>query len=77
MRTSSCRSLSGEYQPAIKGYVMQAIKAEDLVDTIRTALLVLDKDQRVISANRAFYSTFAVKPDETVGRPLFATAKLR
>jgi PAS domain-containing protein len=32
--------------------------AQAIVDTIREPLLVLDKDLRVVTANRAFYLTF-------------------
>ena len=41
--------------------------AENIVETIRQPLLVLDGDLRIISANRNFYSTFHVNPDETLG----------
>ena len=41
-----------------------------IVDTVREPLLVLDEGLRVISASRAFFSTFQVEPDETVGRRL-------
>ena len=41
-----------------------------IIDTIRQALIVLDAELRVISANRAFYRAFAVMPEETVGRCL-------
>jgi signal transduction histidine kinase/CheY-like chemotaxis protein len=39
--------------------------AQDIVDTIREPLLILDSSLRVHSANRAFYQTFHVSPDET------------
>ncbi len=42
--------------------------AEAIVDTLREALLVMDADLRVVSANRSFYRLFQVTPDETVGR---------
>ncbi len=41
--------------------------AEDIVETIREPLLVLDKNRRVLSANPAFYRTFHVDPKETQG----------
>lgn len=41
--------------------------AESLVETVRQPLLVLDGDLRVRTANRSFYATFAVGPDETLG----------
>ncbi len=38
---------------------------QDIVDTVREPLLMLDKSLRVHSANRAFYQTFKVTPAET------------
>src|SRR6185436_7003950 len=39
--------------------------AQDIVDTVREPLLMLDTTLRVQSANRAFYQTFHVSPEET------------
>ncbi len=39
--------------------------AQDIVDTVREPLLMLDPSLRVRSANRAFYQTFQVSPEET------------
>ncbi len=39
--------------------------AQDIVDTVREPLLMLDTTLRVQSANRAFYETFHVSPSET------------
>ncbi len=39
---------------------------ESIVETIREPLLVLGKDLSVISANRSFYRTFQVSPQETL-----------
>ena len=39
--------------------------AQNIVDTVREPLLVLDADLRVISANASFYKTFQVTPKET------------
>lgn len=39
--------------------------AEDIVNTVREPLVILDADLRVISANRSFYQTFNVTPEET------------
>ncbi len=41
--------------------------AESLVATIRQPLLVLDGDLRVQTANRSFFETFGVGPEETEG----------
>jgi two-component sensor histidine kinase len=43
-----------------------------IVDSVREPMLVLDKDLRVIAANRSFYSTFKVYPDHTQGRLLYS-----
>ncbi len=41
--------------------------AENILHTPREALLVLDPELKVISANQAFYETFQVSPEETEG----------
>ena len=41
---------------------------ESIVETIRETLIVLTSDLKVISANRSFYETFQVAPEETEGR---------
>ena len=45
--------------------------AQDIVDTVREPLLILDETLRVRSANRAFYRTFHVASDETEGRLIY------
>ena len=45
--------------------------AQNIVDTVREPLLMLDPTLRVRSANRAFYQTFHVSPDETEGRLIY------
>src|SRR5512133_1388297 len=45
--------------------------AQDIVDTVREPLLILDATLRVRSANRAFYQTFHVSPAETEGRLIY------
>ncbi|MBN1829154.1 MAG: sigma 54-interacting transcriptional regulator [Deltaproteobacteria bacterium] len=44
---------------------------ESIVETIREPLVVLAPNLKVISANRSFYETFRVAPEETVGRFIF------
>ena len=46
--------------------------AQAIVDTVREPLLVLDKDLRVVSASRSFYSTFKVNRSETQGKLIYA-----
>ncbi len=45
--------------------------AQDVVDTVREPLLILDSTLRVHSANRAFYQTFHVAADETENRRIY------
>jgi two-component system, chemotaxis family, CheB/CheR fusion protein len=45
--------------------------ADDIIDNIREPLLVLDDKLRVISASRAFYKTYQVKPAETEGQLIY------
>ncbi|MBW3572081.1 MAG: response regulator, partial [Gemmatimonadetes bacterium] len=45
--------------------------AQNIVDTVREPLLILDTTLRVRSANRAFYETFRVSMDETENRLIY------
>src|SRR5579863_1601073 len=45
--------------------------AQNIVDTVREPLLILDATLRVRSANRAFYQKFHVSSDETEGRLIY------
>src|SRR4030095_308366 len=49
--------------------------AQNIVDTVREPLLILDTTLRVQSANRAFYQTFHVSPGETEGRLIYELGK--
>ena len=45
--------------------------AQNIVDTVREPLLVLDLDLRVITASRSFYQIFKVIPEETEGQLIY------
>src|SRR5665811_1982868 len=45
--------------------------AEEIVNTVREPLVVLDQDLRVIAASRSFYRTFKVTQKDTEGRLLY------
>jgi PAS domain S-box-containing protein len=45
--------------------------AENIVETVRHPLLVLDSDLKVRSANQSFYDTFKVTPKETIGNLIY------
>ena len=45
--------------------------AQNVVDTVREPLLILDGDLCIQSANRAFYQTFQVSAHETEGQLIY------
>lgn len=45
--------------------------AENIIATLRHPFLVLDRDLRVKSANRSFYRSFKVSPEETQGKKVY------
>ncbi len=44
---------------------------EDIVETVREPLLVLDSGLTILMANRSFYDTFKVTPEETLGNQIY------
>src|SRR5260370_34750199 len=50
---------------------MRGVMPLDLVETIREGILVLEPDLTIRFANRSFCQTFAVAPEDTVGRRLY------
>jgi len=59
------QKLAAEKISELKNY------AQDIVDTVREPLLVLNQDLRVQSANGAFYNTFKVSPEKTEGELIY------
>ncbi len=47
------------------------VLAENIVDTVREPLVVLDAKLRVVSASRSFYRVFQSTPENTVGKPIY------
>src|ERR1035437_666000 len=45
--------------------------AENIIDTVREPLIVLDKDLRVVKASQSFYDFFKVTPAETIGTLIY------
>jgi PAS domain S-box-containing protein len=41
--------------------------AESIINTVREPLLILDRDLRVVKANRSFFDFFKVSPEQTIG----------
>jgi PAS domain S-box-containing protein len=42
--------------------------AENIVETVRMPLVVLNSELRILTANQSFYDTFKVIPDDTTGK---------
>jgi len=45
--------------------------AENIVNTVREPLLVMDQDLQIVFASESFYETFEVKPEDTLGQYLY------
>ncbi|MFA7062260.1 MAG: ATP-binding protein, partial [Pedobacter sp.] len=45
--------------------------AENIVETVRKPLVVLDSGLKVLTANHSFYDTFKVTPEETIGNFIY------
>src|SRR5438552_30799 len=57
--------------PMVQDSAMPLLDADSIVATVREPLLVLDGTLRVRRANRSFYQTFRLQPEETEGRLLY------
>jgi diguanylate cyclase (GGDEF)-like protein/PAS domain S-box-containing protein len=58
------KQLEAEIQDALK-------YAENIVETVREPLVVLNSDLKILTANHSFYDTFKVTPGETVGNFIY------
>lgn len=45
--------------------------AENIVETVREPLVVLNSDLRILTTNHSFYDTFKVTPEETIGNFIY------
>ena len=45
--------------------------AENVINTVREPLVVLDPEYRIVSASRSFFAMFKASPEETIGHLLF------
>ena len=60
---------AGEY---LKKEVQSALEyAENIVETVREPLVVLNSDLKILTANHSFYNTFKVLPEETIGNFIY------
>src|SRR5436309_11988592 len=65
--------LPGTQPPVHDPLLIEQIEtyAQDVVDTVREPLLILDSSLRVHSANGAFYQTFHVSAEETENQLIY------
>jgi PAS domain S-box-containing protein len=45
--------------------------AENIVETVRESLVVLNSDLKILTANHSFYDTFKGTPEETIGKFIY------
>ena len=45
--------------------------AENIVETVREPLVVLNSDLKILTANHSFYTIFKVTPEETIGNSIY------
>src|SRR5512140_2919128 len=45
--------------------------AENIVETVREPMVVLNSDLKILTANHSFYDTFKVTPGETIGNFIY------
>jgi len=45
--------------------------AENIVETVREPLVVLNSDLKILTANNSFYDTFKVTPEDTIGNFIY------
>ncbi len=65
------RTDNGQSAVPVASLKKQRILAESIAETLHEPFVVLDNDLNVVSANRSFYETFRVSPEDTLHRPLF------
>jgi two-component sensor histidine kinase len=55
----------------VQDFKISDISAQEIVDTVRSGLMVLDRNLGIMSVNRCFYSIFKTSEAETIGRKLY------
>jgi PAS domain S-box-containing protein len=70
-RVAELRALEGKLNQAEQIALKARRYAESIVEAVREPLVVLDADLKVVSANRSFFKTFKVTPEETEGKLIY------
>ena len=75
-KSGSIRILSSIVDGTIGEHLTNEVKgaleyAENIVETVREPLVVLNSELKILTANHSFYETFKVVPEETVGNFIY------
>lgn len=70
-QNAELKALEADYKHRERALQESNEYVDNIVDTVREPLLVLDADLGVILANRSFYSTFQVTPEDTEGKLVY------
>ena len=60
-----------EYKEAEKIAAEAKELVDNVIDAVRDPLVVMDADLKILSVSKTFYTTFKVKPDETLGKFIY------
>jgi PAS domain S-box-containing protein len=64
--------VDGTASEKLKKEIQGALEyAENIVETVREPLVVLNSDLKILTANHSFYDTFKVTPEETIGNFIY------
>jgi PAS domain S-box-containing protein len=67
-----CSIVDGTIGKQLETEIQEARKyAENVVETVRKPLVVLNSDLKILTANHSFYETFKVTPEETIGHFIY------
>jgi PAS domain S-box-containing protein len=67
-----CSVVDGTAGKQLEAEIQEARQyAENIVETVREPLVVLDSDLKILTANHSFYKTFHVTPGQTVGNFIY------
>lgn len=67
----TAKSNQSTYKTELNSEELENNFYENIVDTVREPLLILDKDLRVVKASRSFLDFFKVSSDETIGKLIY------
>jgi PAS domain-containing protein len=66
------QNLAHEHDDLYRFLRVSHVQAQGIVGTVSDPLVVLDSSLSVQAASRAFFETFGVDSDDTIGQPFYA-----